>query len=74
MRGYADPPKIKPIRIPASLHRDVGISPFMRVPRTRSMQQIEFSVGQVEQFSSLVLSKISGSWAVVRIDTFIDSL
>ena len=49
MRHDSDTTKIKTIRIPARLNRDLRMSSLMRMADTGSVKQIEFLIWNLEQ-------------------------
>lgn len=73
MRSHSDTAEIEPVRVPASLDRDVGMRSLVRMAGTSSMKKFELLVGQIEFTSSKFGGKFGGPRPVGGISSLIDS-
>ena len=71
MRRDANSPQIKSIRIPARLNGQVGMSPFVSMPFTGTVEQIELVIRHIEQLSPKFRREICPPKSMIRISAFI---
>ncbi|WP_372717350.1 hypothetical protein [Novipirellula sp.] len=68
-----DSPKIKTIRVPASLNCRVGMISFMGVPFAGTVEQLELVIVQFEQVTPQFYGELGSPCPMLWISDFVDS-
>ncbi len=71
VRFDAHSSQVQPVRIPASLDRDVGMRGFVRMPRTSFVQPMKIVISQFEQVSPQRQGEIRSALTMIGVRAFV---
>ena len=66
MRSDAHSPQVQPVGVPASLDGDVGMTPFVSVTGTGTVQQSEFVIRQYEHSATQFCGELGTKWSMIK--------